>query len=159
MNEWRAIDQEWEAALAGGKVKGNVSVKASGDSSSAKKKRKVIHENDGSVIRNKQERGKKKKKIRCSNRLLISASSPPSFIKACARLGSSGTGLAPTNPIYHNKMKHTIALAICKNQRWSHLMYPWGRLHPASTARVPRAMREQVASGSSDWRSQKGQRM
>ena len=54
--------QEWDAVLGGGKVKGNVSIKAAGDSSSTKKKRKVIHENDGSVIRNKQEGGSKKKR-------------------------------------------------------------------------------------------------
>ena len=60
--QWTLLVQEWETALAGGKVKGNVSVKATGDSASAKKKRKVIHENDGSVVRNKLESGKKKKK-------------------------------------------------------------------------------------------------
>lgn len=56
----RLVVQDWEAALGGGTVKGNVSVKA--DSSSAKKKRKVVHDSDGSVIRNKQDGGKKKKK-------------------------------------------------------------------------------------------------
>ena len=41
---------EWAAALSGGKVKGNVSMKSAGGE---KKKRRVQHEHDGSKIKSK----------------------------------------------------------------------------------------------------------
>ena len=53
-------EQEWDSALGGGKLQGNVSIKSADGGSS--KKRKVVHDHDGSRYEKKEKKEKKKKR-------------------------------------------------------------------------------------------------
>ena len=59
-------EKEWDSALGGGKLQGNVSIKSADGGSS--KKRKVVHDHDGSRYEKKEKKEKKKKKKRKSKK-------------------------------------------------------------------------------------------